>query len=182
MQFELGITKNGLKEIKNRMAQTAPTHSSPKEFLRQNSDMVDGLVRKAFQKAQSKFPLHRSVSWPWEDMEGLNWPLTRMSISSSFTPRHKRKHFLLLIEKILYPLWDLGLDVSCSSRSITECLKMAQSDLHVKTGLIDGRYLDGEYEFFRNLYSLFTKKVLHQKVREFAEVFGQGSSSPSPEI
>jgi [protein-PII] uridylyltransferase len=45
---------------------------------------------------------------------------------------------------------------------------MAQSDLHVKTGLIDGRYLDGEYEFFRNLYTLFAKKVLHRKVRKFA--------------
>jgi UTP:GlnB (protein PII) uridylyltransferase len=36
-----------------------------------------------------------------------------------------------LIEKTLYPLWDLGLDVSCSSRSIAECLKMAQSDPYV---------------------------------------------------
>jgi len=78
-----------------------------------------------------------------------------------------------LIGKILYPLWDLGLDVSCSSRSINECLKMAQSDLHVKTSLIDARYLDGEYEFFRNLYHLFTKKVLHRKVQKFAEALSQ---------
>jgi [protein-PII] uridylyltransferase len=61
------------------------------------------------------------------------------------------------------------LEVSCSSRSINECLKMAQSDLNVKTSLIDGRYLDGEYEFFRNLYSLFTRKILHRKVRKFVE-------------
>jgi [protein-PII] uridylyltransferase len=47
---------------------------------------------------------------------------------------------------------------------------MSQSDLHVKTGLIDGRYLDGEYEFFRNLHTLFARKVLHRKVRKFAGV------------
>ncbi len=81
-----------------------------------------------------------------------------------------------MIEKILYPLWDLGLEVSCSSRSINECLKMAQSDLHIKTGLIDGRYLDGEYEFFRKLYSLFTKKVLHRKVQKFAEALAKDLS------
>ena len=52
MQFELGVTRDGLKEIKNRMAQTAPTHFSPKELLRQYSDIIDGIVRKAFQKAQ----------------------------------------------------------------------------------------------------------------------------------
>ena len=53
MQFDLGLTRDGLKEIKSRMAQAAPTHFSPKELLRQYSDIMDGIVRKAFQKAQS---------------------------------------------------------------------------------------------------------------------------------
>src|SRR4030066_1157421 len=83
-----------------------------------------------------------------------------------------------LIEKILYPLWDLGLEISCSSRSINECLNMAQSDLHIKTSLIDGRYLDGEYEFFRKLYGLFTKEILHRKVRNFAEALVKGLRLP----
>jgi [protein-PII] uridylyltransferase len=50
---------------------------------------------------------------------------------------------------------------------------MAQSDLQVKTSLIDGRYLDGEYEFFRSLYDLFTRKILHRKVRQFAQALSQ---------
>src|SRR5512136_1843655 len=54
MQFELGITKNGLIHTKHRMAQAISTYSSPREFLRQHSDMVDSLVRKAFQYAQSQ--------------------------------------------------------------------------------------------------------------------------------
>jgi [protein-PII] uridylyltransferase len=76
-----------------------------------------------------------------------------------------------LIERTLYPLWDLGLEVSCSSRTIEECMKMAQSDLQVKTALIDGRYLDGEYESFRALYGLFTKKVCitGSRVRRFTD-------------
>jgi hypothetical protein len=40
---------------------------------------------------------------------------------------------------------------------------MAQSDLQIKTSLIDGRYLDGEYEFFRNLYNLFPKRYFTEK-------------------
>lgn len=74
-----------------------------------------------------------------------------------------------LAEQVLYPLWDLGLDVTCSSRSVDECLKMAQTDIKIKTSLMDSRYLDGEYDFFRNLYALFTKKVLHRNVKRFAE-------------
>jgi [protein-PII] uridylyltransferase len=169
MQFELGITRNGLIDTKNLMAQAVSNHSSPREFLRQHSDMVDGLVRKAFQKAQSHAPspsvclmavggYGRAELAPYSDVDLL------LLYSSS-----QKEELPPLIEKILYPLWDLGLEVSCSSRSINECLKMSQSDLHIKTGLIDGRYLDGEYEFFRKLYSFFTKKILHRNVRKFAE-------------
>jgi [protein-PII] uridylyltransferase len=173
MQFELGITKNEFLDAKNRMAQSVTVHSSPKEFLRENSDLLDGLVRKAFQKAQSSVDAPsvclmavggygRAELAPHSDVDLL------LLYSSS-----QKEELPPLIEKILYPLWDLGVDISCSSRSINECLKMAQSDLHIKTSLIDGRYLDGEYEFFRNLYSLFTKKVLHRKVRQFAEALAK---------
>ena len=169
MPFELDLTREGLKEIKSRMAQTAPTHFSPRELLRQYSDTIDGIVRRTFQKAQSIASpssvclvavggYGRSELAPYSDVDLL---------LLHSTPR--KPDLPSLIEKTLYPLWDLGLDVSCSSRSVAECLKMAQSDPYIKTGLIDSRYLDGEYEFFRSLYGLFSKKSLHQKVREFAE-------------
>jgi len=165
---ELGITKDGLKDIKNQLGQAVPIHTSPREFLRQHSDMVDGLVRMAFRKAQSQAPspsvclmavggYGRAELAPHSDIDLL------LLHSSS-----KKEDLPPLVEKILYPLWDLGLDVSCSSRSINECMQMARSDLYIKTSLIDGRYLDGEYEFFRNLYGLFTRKVLHRKVQHFA--------------
>jgi [protein-PII] uridylyltransferase len=173
MQFDLGITRNGLKDVKNRMAQGTVTSLSPRELLRHYSDMVDGLVRKTFQKAQSSVPspsvclmavggYGRTEVAPYSDVDLLL--LHSPADQSDLSP---------LVEKILYPLWDLGLEVSCSSRSIGECLRMAQSDLHIKTSLIDGRYLDGEYEFFRNLYDLFSKKVLHRKVRKLAESLAQ---------
>jgi [protein-PII] uridylyltransferase len=173
MQFELGMTRNGLIHSKNLMARAVSNYSSPREFLRQHSDMVDGLVRKAFQKAQSQVSAPsvcliavggygKAELAPYSDVDLL------LLYSSS-----KKEDLPPLVEKILYPLWDLGLEVSCSSRSINECLKMAQSDLHIKTGLIDGRYLDGEYEFFRKLYSLFTKNVLHRKVQKFAEALAK---------
>ncbi len=176
MQFELGMTRNGLIDTKNVMAQAVSNYSSPREFLRQHSDMVDGLVRKAFQRAQSQVSAPsvcliavggygRAELAPYSDVDLL------LLYSSS-----KKEELPPLIEKILYPLWDLGLEVSCSSRSISECLRMAQSDLHSKTGLIDGRYLDGEYEFFRKLYGLFTKKVLHRKVQKFAEALAKDLS------
>ncbi len=170
---ELNITRSDLKATKTQLLQGSHFHSSPREFLRQHSDLVDGLVRKAFQQAQSRVPAPsvclvavggygRAELAPYSDVDLL------LLYASS-----KKEELPPLVEKILYPLWDLGLEVSCGSRSIDECLRMAQSDLHVKTGLIDGRYLDGEYEFFRKLYDFFTRKVLHRKVQEFARALAE---------
>ena len=170
---EISITRNGLIDERNSLVQTTSAHSSPREFLRQNSETMDGLVRKAFQNARAQIPSSsvclmavggygRAELAPHSDVDLL------LLYSSP-----QKEQLPPLIEKILYPLWDLRLDVSCSSRSINESLKMAQSDLHIKTSLVDARYLDGEYEFFRNLYHLFTKKVLHRKVQKFAEALSQ---------
>jgi len=168
MQFDLGITRNGLREIKTRMARGAPSHRAPKEFLRQYSDLVDGLVRKAFWKAQSELPAPSvclmAVGGYGRGELALYSDIDLLLLYSS----SQKEDLPPLIEKTLYPLWDLGFDVSCSSRSVDECLAMAQSDLYIKTGLIDGRYLDGEYEFFRTFYDLFTKRILHRNVRDFA--------------
>ena len=170
---EIEITYNGLKDLRKEMVQKSTLLSSPKEFFRQNSEMMDSLVRKAFQKAHSQIPSPSvclvAVGGYGRAELALSSDIDLLLLYSS----SEKDKLPPLVEKILYPLWDLGLDVSCSSRSINECLKMAQSDLHVKTGLIDGRYLDGEYEFFRNLYGLFTRKVLHRKVRKFAEALAK---------
>jgi nitrogen regulatory protein PII len=166
---ELGINRNNLIDTNNQIAQEVSSHASPRELLHQNAEMVDGIVRKAFQKAQSHAPspsvclmavggYGRVELAPHSDVDLVL--LHSSADKSELSP---------LIERTLYPLWDLGLEVSCSSRSIPECLRMARSDLQVKTSLIDGRYLDGEYELFRSLYDLFTKKVLHRKVHDFAE-------------
>ena len=173
MPYELGITRDGFIDTQNVIAHGISPHASPREFLRQHSDRVDDLVRRVFQKAQSQIytpsacliavgGYGRAELAPHSDVDLL------LLYSSP-----QKEQLPLLIEKILYPLWDLGLDVSCSSRSINECLEMAQSNLQVKTSLIDVRYLDGEYEIFRIVYHHFTKKVLHHKVQKFTEALSQ---------
>jgi [protein-PII] uridylyltransferase len=169
MQFNQELTRDGLREIKNRMAQKGPVPSSPKELLRQYSDMLDRLVRDGYQKAHSHSPLFsiclvavggygRAELAPYSDIDLLLLHANRGQ--NNLSP---------FIERILYPLWDIGLEVSCSARLIPECLRMAQSDLYVKTGLIDARYLDGDYELFRSLFESFSKKALYQNISEFAD-------------
>ncbi len=49
-----------------------------------------------------------------------------------------------VIEAMLYFLWDLGLKVGHSSRSVDETIRMAKGDLTIRTALLEGRYLWGD--------------------------------------
>ena len=49
-----------------------------------------------------------------------------------------------VIESMLYTLWDLGLKVGHSSRSLDDMVRMATSDLTVRTALLEGRFIWGD--------------------------------------
>src|SRR5512139_2013132 len=113
-------------DLKTQLAPGTTPPSSPQDFFRENSERVDNLIRTTFQKAQSQTSslsvclmavggYGRAELAPHSDIDLL------LLYSAS-----KKEDLPPLVEKILYPLWDLGLDVSCSSRSIDESLKMAQ--------------------------------------------------------
>jgi [protein-PII] uridylyltransferase len=54
-----------------------------------------------------------------------------------------------MTERILYPLWDLGLDVGHSVRNVKETIKMASADDSIRTALMDFRLVAGDGPFFR---------------------------------
>lgn len=70
-------------------------------------------------------------------------------------------------EKLLYTLWDAGLEVGHATRSVAECLRLAGKDMKVKTSLLDARYLCGD----DGLYGEFEKAVEEQLVRKNEERF-----------
>ena len=65
-----------------------------------------------------------------------------------------------VIEAILYFLWDLGLTVGHSSRSLAEMVRMAKEDLTIRTALLEGRYLWGDQALFDEASALFWREVV----------------------
>jgi [protein-PII] uridylyltransferase len=53
-----------------------------------------------------------------------------------------------VVEAMLYLLWDLGLKVGQSSRSLDETVKMAQDDLTIRTALLESRFVWGDREVY----------------------------------
>ena len=70
-------------------------------------------------------------------------------------------------EKLLYTLWDAGLQVGHATRSIAECVRLAESDMKVRTSLLDARFLCGDFP----LYEDFEKKVESRLVKNGVKRF-----------
>ena len=60
-----------------------------------------------------------------------------------------------LTERMQHTLWDAGMEPGHASRSIAECIHLAESDMRVRTALLDARFLCGDF----GLYQEFEKKV-----------------------
>jgi [protein-PII] uridylyltransferase len=72
-----------------------------------------------------------------------------------------------VIEAILYFLWDLGLKIGQSSRSLDEMVKMARSDLTIRTALLEGRYVWGDQALFDEAMLRFQRDVVAGTERDF---------------
>lgn len=73
------------------------------------------------------------------------------------------------VKTLLYPLWDLGLDLGHGVRTVADCVSLAQKDFQVLASLLDARPLAGAAEVFDAFCAAFDKKVLRKKGTMFTE-------------
>jgi [protein-PII] uridylyltransferase len=72
-----------------------------------------------------------------------------------------------VIESILYMLWDLGLKVGHSSRSLDDMVRMAKSDLTICTALLEARYVWGDQALYDEAAARFDREVQAGTARSF---------------
>ncbi|WP_119679753.1 [protein-PII] uridylyltransferase [Indioceanicola profundi] len=73
-----------------------------------------------------------------------------------------------MVEYMLYMLWDLGLKVGHAVRSVDECLRQS-TDMTIRTGLLETRFLWGEEKLFDELRARFQKEIVASSAPAFIE-------------
>ncbi len=84
-----------------------------------------------------------------------------------FTPTRRAPWCEQVIEGILYFLWDLGLKVGHSSRTIDDTVRMAKEDLTIRTALLEGRFLWGDDVLYEEARRRFYAEVVAGTERQF---------------
>ncbi|WP_375395681.1 [protein-PII] uridylyltransferase [uncultured Sphingomonas sp.] len=72
-----------------------------------------------------------------------------------------------VIEAMLYTLWDLGLKVGHSSRSLDEMIRQAKGDVTVRTALLEARFVCGDMAVYEEAAKRFKTEVQADTARAF---------------
>ena len=81
-----------------------------------------------------------------------------------------------LIEEIVYPLWDTGLDVGHSTLSVSECIGLARKEFTVLTSLLDSRFICGMSNLYGDLMEGIQKKIIHARSKKIVSLLIENSS------
>ncbi len=65
-----------------------------------------------------------------------------------------------LIREIVYPLWDIGFAVGHATRSLDECINLANKDIEVLTSLLDARFVCGMSFLYSTVMEKLRKKII----------------------
>jgi [protein-PII] uridylyltransferase len=68
---------------------------------------------------------------------------------------------------LLYTLWDLGLKVGHSVRTVDDCIKVANTDMQSKTSLLESRLIDGDAALLAELERKFVAKCVRGHEDEY---------------
>ena len=162
----------GRAEIRRRFEGTGDGAAA----VREQCFLMDQLIRALFDLVtQSIYPLPNPTSGerlaivavggygrgelaPYSDVDLL-----------FLLPYKRTPHTEQVVEYLLYLLWDLSLKIGHSTRSVEECLRQAKTDLTIRTGLLEARYLWGEQALFSELRKRFDSDIVKGSAAQFVE-------------
>ncbi len=82
-------------------------------------------------------------------------------------PKTETKWIRAVVEAMLYVLWDLGLKVGHSVRSVDECIRQARADITIRTAVLEARGICGEEDIPSLLLQRFDREVVQGTALEF---------------
>jgi len=102
-------------------------------------------------------------------------------------------HLSKILDGLLYPLWDIGLKIGHSVRSIDDCIKVANGDMQAKTSLIESRLITGDEPLFNKFKKSLVSKCVEGHEKEYISMrledqearrakFGNSASMQEPNL
>ncbi len=153
----------GRAEVKNRFLQT----SNGAAAVRGNAFLIDQIIRlthaaateRIFRAANPTASEQLAIVAVGGYGRGEMAPFSDVDLLFLF-PYKQSPWIEQVVEFTLYMLWDLGLKVGHSARSLDECMRQARADTTITTALLESRFITGDDGLFRELRERFQREIV----------------------
>lgn len=134
--------------------------------------IVDNLILNAFEKVKKSFTLSKGLSVPNIAIIAVGGygrrELTAYSDVDIMVIAEKRDKFSEKLAKaFLYHLWDMGMNISHSFRTLDECIEDAMKDITIRTSLMESRFLTGDEKLFERYKTDIYQKIALRDRKSF---------------
>jgi [protein-PII] uridylyltransferase len=168
VDFFRAALAEGLESLKARHADGASGHESVRTHARFVDELIGSLVRLITSDLAAEGPAAepfvvvalggygRGELHPSSDIDLM------VVYDGELTPYVQR-----VTQELLYTLWDLGLQIGHSLRSLDDCVAMARTDLPSRTSMQEARLVAGDRRLFRQFGRVLRENVYRRDFEQF---------------
>ncbi len=139
------------------------------DFLKQHARIIDDYFRQAFESSMvgprmdiSKNPYAIiALGGYGREEQCIHSDVDLLFLFKKKVPAEAEG----LIQEMVYPLWDIGLDVGYATRSLKECLSLASRDFEILTPILDARFICGWSLMYSDLMDQVRQKIIGKRSR-----------------
>jgi [protein-PII] uridylyltransferase len=138
-----------------------------RELLVEHTRIVDAFLSEAFSacpEAKGEMALIALGGYGRAEL----FPFSDIDVMLLYEPEVEDR-VPAVAESVFYPLWDAGLEVGHSVRTIEACFADAQKDFFFQVTLLDARFIHGDQLLFTRLKREFIQKFLKGRKKTFVE-------------
>lgn len=137
---QLANWREKLKQGREKLAEHFARQRDPRWVMKRATDMVDVIIREVWQAlalgeraaAIAVGGYGRAQQFPHSDIDLL-----------VLLPENPDQALSAAVEQLIGALWDVGMEVGHSVRTLSECMAEAAGDITIETTLLENRWLIG---------------------------------------
>lgn len=128
------------------------------EVVQRRTGLIDRVLREAYCRVESTGPLPTLLAVGGYGRGELN-PYSDIDIMFLCRDEADRAR----APELLYLLWDAGLDIGHSVRTVAECVDLARQDIKIRTSLLESRLISGPADLYASFLRSMQSDVLYWK-------------------
>jgi [protein-PII] uridylyltransferase len=154
--------KSFLAEEESLIRNAHVNGASGGEIIQRKTALIDRVLRFLYEPLASPAPFPVLIAIGGYGRGELN-PFSDIDILFLCRNDQEREQ----APRMLYALWDAGLDIAYSVRTVDECIELSRLDNKIRTSLLESRRIAGDEVFYRTYLQRMQAEVLYRRSRNY---------------